>query len=236
MGERSFYFKVLIIGVLFVLVYRAYFDGGHQRAIAGIPDPRQTAASGGIDFPCGDYNVHLDYLYAYDLEALVVSTENYHGSGIGEQLVPKDLALAWGPVAAYNDQIDFHWKQSGRWYFWSTDTYEEIEPVGGTNGVTAGSANNHFIPANDTVLSNIKKVKTGDHIHATGRCSGAHDHPKSRTYQNASGNRSGEKIICYRWKHIQQICKCRITKNRKKCICYEFTSKTFVSQYNDRYI
>ena len=160
--------RILLIAALAAGVWFFTHSGGSQRAVAGIGEPVQTKASGGTQVTIDDFTVNISYLYAYDIEALVISTRNYRGSNVGDQLSPKDLALAWGKVAEYNDRIDFHWKQSGRWYRWSTDTYDELVPVGGVDGVSFHSCNNHIIPADDTVRASVKKIKTGDHIRLIG--------------------------------------------------------------------
>lgn len=139
-----------------------------NRAIAGIPDPVQKEASGSTSFELDGYDVKIDYKYSYDISALVVSTHDYSDYDIGGKLAPKDLALAWGPVAEYNDRIDFHWRQSNRWYYWETRTYEEINVVGGEDGVNCHSANNHLVPANDAVKKTIKSIDAGDYVRVKG--------------------------------------------------------------------
>lgn len=166
--ENSRITRILLIAVIAAVLYFGRRQGGSRNAVAGIGEPVQTKASGGTQLTIDGYNVKISYLYAYDIEALVVSTHNYHGSDLGDQLSPKDLALAWGKVAEYNDRINFHWTQSGRWYHWSTDTYDELIPVGGVDGVSFHSCNNHLIPADDSVRDSVKQIKTGDHIRLNG--------------------------------------------------------------------
>ncbi len=160
----------ITIFLLIIACIIGYFiySQGVRRAVAGIEDPVQTEDIGNEQITVGGYNVLINYEYAYDIKALVVSTHNYYGLGLGDKLAPKDLALAWGPVAEYNDRIDFHWAQSGRWYRWHTSSYEEILPVGGEAGVSLHSANNHLIPADNTIRRKIKKVRKGDYIRIKG--------------------------------------------------------------------
>ncbi len=166
------FLKVLIPMILIVVGVIVYLNGSTggngRRSIPNIPEPKQTEAKGGTDFVVSGYNVHADYLYAYDIEALVVHTKNYYGNDIGAKLAPRDLALAWGTVAQYNSTIDFHWSQHGRWYFWKVNTYEELAPVGTTTDVNIQSSNNHLIPANSSVKKSIKKIRTGDHVRLKG--------------------------------------------------------------------
>lgn len=158
--------------VLFVLVAAAVSVMGHgkgkQRAVAGIPDPVQTGTTGQTQIFLKGTQLTVSYLYEYDIQALVVSTHNYSGSGMDDRISPRDLALAWGDVAAYNTIVDFHWNQSGRWYSWHVNTYEELDKVGGMQAVTEHSSNNHIIPANDGIKKLVKKIKVGDHVRLKG--------------------------------------------------------------------
>ncbi|MCR4715622.1 MAG: hypothetical protein K5656_00440 [Lachnospiraceae bacterium] len=155
---------VVIIGVL------AFFkmQGGSQKAIANIPEPIQTEARGQTKMTIDDIEATINYLYSYDIDALVVHTKNYSGSGVEAKFAPKDLALAWGDVAAHNKDIDFHWSQSNRWYFWRVKSYDELAPVGNEEDVSRQSSNNHVIAADDAVRSTVKKIRTGDHVHLKG--------------------------------------------------------------------
>ena len=161
--------KLLIIGALFVSIIGYFFySRGTRRGVAGISDPVQTEDVGNEQITVSGYNVLINYEYAYDISALVVSTHDYYGLGLGNKLAPRDFALAWGPVAEYNDRIDFNWGQSGRWYHWRCKSYEDIIPVGGEAGVNTCSANNHIMPANNSVRRKIKKVRRGDYIRIKG--------------------------------------------------------------------
>ena len=157
---------ILAVGIALLAV--VFGNRGKQRAIPGIKDPIQTESSGQTEIIKEGYKITVSYLYEYDISALVVGTHNYPGFDIGDKLAPRDVALAWGSVAAYNSVIDFHWRQSGRWYFWSVDSYEEVDKVGGIDGVSMHSSNNHLIAADRTVEKAIKKIKTGDYIRLKG--------------------------------------------------------------------
>ena len=170
-SNKKLYILILLvlIAVLGILWY--FFGGTHadsRRSVSGLSDPIQAEAAGSEQRSVGGYDITIHYLYSYDIDALVVSTHNYSGGSIGDKLAPKDVALAWGPVAEYNDRIDFHWSQAGRWYRWQVKTYDEIAIVGGVDGVTTHSSNNHLIASDSTVKRQIKKIKAGDHVHLTG--------------------------------------------------------------------
>ena len=178
MSRKIVWAAVIVIGLAIVLMG----SKGKQRAVAGIKDPLQTEAAGQAKMSVDGYDITVNYLYAYDISALVVSTHNYSGSGIGDKLAPRDLALAWGKVAEYNDRIDFNWSQSGRWYHWSTDSYETLVPVGGVEGVATHSANCHLIATDANVRATIRKIRTGDHVRIRGYLVNCEGVKKDGTY------------------------------------------------------
>lgn len=166
--QRKRELALLIVVVLAVAALVLFKDHGARRAVKGIPEPVQQTASGETTVDVNGYHLTITYQYSYDIRALVASTHDYHGSGVGDGLSPKDALLIWGKVAEYNDRIDFHWRQGNRWYFWNTDTYEELAPVGGEAGVGLASSNNHLIPADAAVKKKIKKLKKGDYVEIRG--------------------------------------------------------------------
>lgn len=167
-GKSGKGFKI-VLAILIIGIAIWQFNGqGKRRGVSGIPDPVQTQATGQTKIFSGDYTLNVTYLYEYDIKALVVSTHNYSSSNVGDKISPRDLALAWGPVAAYNNVVDFNWRQSGRWYYWNVKTYEEIDKVGGVAGVTQHSSNNHIIPADDNVRRSVNKIKVGDYVRLKG--------------------------------------------------------------------
>lgn len=160
---------IIIAVVAAVFIYTRLNDGGvSTKSVAGLPAPQQHAAQGEAYFEEAEYEVTVKYKAAYDITALVVSTKKYSGSSLADRIAPKDLALAWGTVAEYNDRIDFHWSQSGRWYRWYVNSAAELSPVGGEREVSRQSANNHLIASTDSIKSDIAKIKAGDVVRITG--------------------------------------------------------------------
>ena len=164
----SWIIRIIVIAALIAAIYFLFFNNGKQRDIAGVPDPIQAEAEGHVDMEIDDYQIGIDYLMSYDISALVVGTENYSWGGIGDELAPRDLALAWGKVAEFNTKVGFDWSQSGRWYRWKADSYDALIPVGDVSYVNTHSSNNHLIPADDIIRKKIKKIKIGDYIHING--------------------------------------------------------------------
>ena len=178
----------LILTALFLL-----YKSGRRRGISGIGEPIQTPESGHFERTIGEWKLNFDYDYAYDIEALVLHTKNYPETDIGGKLAPKDLALAWGTVAAYNNVIDFHWGQSGRWYHWYADSYQEIAPaclpgIDAETSISLQSANNHIIAADSSIKRTISRIRRGDHVHLKGylvNISGSTSGGKSFTWNSS---------------------------------------------------
>ncbi len=158
----------LIGGVCIVAAVLIVMSMGHRGSAIGLKDPVQTEASGGTKMSLNGYDLQITYLYSYDITALVVHTKNYGSNSIGDKLSPKDLALAWGAVAEHNRDIDFHWRQSNRWYYWRVNNVGDLVPVGGEAGVSLHSANNHIVPANSAIRNAVRRIKTGDVVHLNG--------------------------------------------------------------------
>ncbi|HAF25954.1 MAG TPA: hypothetical protein DCG85_01425 [Lachnospiraceae bacterium] len=163
--NRSDLIKILLIAGILIGAFLLYKNRPVTHdAIAGLPDPVQGKMSAVQKLTAGDFNVTMEYVASYHIDALVVHTKDYKGSSLPDLLSPKDLALAWGKVAEYNDRINFNWSQSGRWYSWYVSGKTDLSPIGGLGAITPHSSNNHIIPADDNVKEKLKKVKAGDHV------------------------------------------------------------------------
>ena len=159
---------LLVIAIAAFIYYNGSYSQNENRSISGIPEPVQKSAEGTVNTVANGCDTVITFKASYEIQALVVSTKNYRGAGVFDALSPKDVALAWGSVAEHNGDIDFHWSQSGRWYYWHTSAGVDLSPVGSSAGVNTQSSNNHLIPADDGVKSLINKIKTGDYIKLTG--------------------------------------------------------------------
>ena len=160
--------KLLIIFCIVLMIALLLPSGNKRRSISGLPAPVQQSASGSDTLLIKDYEVKLSFLYSYDIEALVVHRKNHTANHLEDKLAPVDLALAWGTVAQYNQEIDFNWSQSGRWYSWEVDSLDALNPVGGVQGIISQSSNNHLIFSNKSIEKKAKKIKAGDHIRIQG--------------------------------------------------------------------
>lgn len=155
---------VLVGAIVFVIIYR----NGTRRAIRDLPEPVQTATSGETAFTMDGYDFVIHYLYEYDIEALVVHTKDYLGFGIDDKLARHDLGLAWGTIAEYNEMIDFHWQQSGRFLTWHIDNNRDLNTLGGVAAIGEHCSNNHILPANNEIDKKVWQIRRGDHIHLRG--------------------------------------------------------------------
>ena len=192
----------VVIAVLAVLLFPYFSSRGVRRGVKDIPEPVQTEAEGGKTDVINGFHLDISYKYAYDIKGLVISEKSYSGLGLTNKLAPKDVALAWGKVAEYNDRIDFHWHQSGRWIMWRVPSIDDLNPVGGEAGLNNSMSNNHLIPADAVVKRKIKKIKRGDYIEIKGylvnidgsKSNGATFYWNSSTVRDDSGDGSCEVI------------------------------------------
>ncbi len=174
MGEKkndNFRLLFKLVGVAFAVFWILSGVKGIKagnKSIANLPDPIQSPTKGSEVMNIDGYNVKLTYLATYDVDALVVCTEDYRNNSVQNVLSPRDFALCWGKVAEYNDRINFNWKLGGRFYEWYVSSKYDLSPVGGNAGVTTHSANNHIIPADDSIRAKIKEVKVGDRVKIKG--------------------------------------------------------------------
>ena len=165
--------KKLILYFLTILVFMTvvsffFGTGTSHRSIAGLKPPVQTETEGGTHFKCAGFDVDVTYMYEYDMDALVVHTNKHYGFGIENRLSPIDTAVCWGTVAQYNNRIDFHWSQSGRFSMWRIDYNDPIDLVGSEDDISAQSANCHLVPKDNSVRRQIKRIHAGDHVRIKG--------------------------------------------------------------------
>lgn len=160
-------FLTLLTVIVGVLVYRFIESRGVRRGIKGLGEPVQTEAEGSAKKFISGYEADITFKAGYEIDALVVHTKRYD-SKVSGALAPVDLALAWGKTAEYNDRIDFHWSQSGRYCSWHVDDIDELMPVGDVENVERSASNNHIIPADDRIKRTVLKIRRGDRVKLEG--------------------------------------------------------------------
>lgn len=159
---------LLIVLMIPILLFARNLMKGKQRSVAGIREPIQTEASGEEYTKVNGYDISLAYKYAYDIEGLVVCTNDYFGMSPEDKISPRDVSLAWGKVAEQNVQVGFHWKASKRGLKNKVDSREKLALVGSVEDVLRQCSNNHLIALDPSVRKAVKKIKIGDHIRIKG--------------------------------------------------------------------
>ena len=138
-SKKSIILFVLILVIIAATIVLTIYRSGTRRAIKDIPDPVQKDTVGDTVLKIDDYNVLITHLCDYEIEALVVNTKDYIGFGIQDKLSNRDFGLAWGGVAEYNEMIDFHWSQNGRFLYMKVDNQRDLDNVGGFSYINTHS-------------------------------------------------------------------------------------------------
>lgn len=101
----------------------------------------------------------------FEVTARVLAAERYRFDRLAS-LMPRDLALGWGVMSdsAVLEQLTI--SQSGRFYFWRTNTPTPPAPL---DLIIASSANMHLIPADRSVARTIDRARLGQLITLQGR-------------------------------------------------------------------
>ena len=73
--------RILTLAIIVLLVFIYLYGKGRQRAVAGIPDPVQTEASGETYLSVGGYDMTVKFLYEYEIEAMIAGVfRSYHAT------------------------------------------------------------------------------------------------------------------------------------------------------------
>ncbi len=150
-------FAVALLSLIIIL-YGA-FDWWSSRPVSHGPgvmaqDPPEQTAPSTAPFAFKAYQVTP--LADFHVNARVLSKKKY-SFGRESDLAPIDLALGWGRMSDESVLQKLKIHQSNRFYFWSTDQF----PIP-KNEIETHSANMHLIPADSSVLKQIKAARTGD--------------------------------------------------------------------------
>jgi hypothetical protein len=98
----------------------------------------------------------------FELTARVLSREDYRFDA-GAKLAPVDLALGWGRMSDSSVLASIEISQGNRFYHWHVEHFpiprREIE---------TSSANMHMIPADNTVRSELDRLRPGEVVHLEG--------------------------------------------------------------------
>lgn len=116
--------------------------------------------------PFGEFE--LEPRARFEIDARVLSVESYRFDD-GAKLAPLDLAVGWGPMSDSDVLAHFRIHQGGRFF-----TIYPDENAIDLDTALISAANLHIIPANDSVLSSLKRVRAGHVVYLRGRLVNAH--------------------------------------------------------------
>lgn len=91
----------------------------------------------------------------YALTARVLGVEKYYRDGLAD-LIPVDVALAWGPAAKDEVQSKLKVWQSGRWFFWQTRGTDLPLPK---KALIQNMANVHMVVLDESVRDFLESLK-----------------------------------------------------------------------------
>lgn len=116
-----------------------------------------------VRLEAGNYNWEIRPLARFSAGGVVVGRERYH-MGWASDLVPCDLALAWGELVASGAYRDLSWSQGNRWYFWRWSGRFAYD----NTFIARHSANVHIIPSTSTLRQAVCSLGPGDLVKLTG--------------------------------------------------------------------
>jgi hypothetical protein len=101
----------------------------------------------------------------YALTARVLGNERYRFDALAG-IVPRDLALAWGPAARDDVQVQLKTWQSGRWLHWRT---RGPHPPLAIDVLTRSMANVHVVPLDDDIERVLAHIAPGEVVALAGQ-------------------------------------------------------------------
>lgn len=132
--------------------------------VSAEPTQRDIAATGPIRV--GKYT--LTPRAEFGVTARVLSSERYRFDSMAD-LIPRDIALGWGPMSDSSLIANIDISQSGRFYFWRPRETQSHAPMASLEMIAASSANMHLIPANANVARLIDRARVGHIIELHGQ-------------------------------------------------------------------
>jgi hypothetical protein len=122
------------------------------------PQQRPTRAAA---FSLGEFEVTP--AASYDIEARVLSTEQYH-VGTDAELSPIDFAVGWGPMSDSAVLEHFRVAQGGRFF----SIYPDAQAIDLATALS-GAANMHLIPATDRLRQQLEHTRVGSVVRLRGQ-------------------------------------------------------------------
>lgn len=137
------------------------------RTIANIRAPIQVTTEVGTATVSGTgWKANMKYLASYDIEGLVVGTADYEGDSLYDRASPRDISLAWGDTAAHSNLI--MWERGNREMSANISIFSEWIIGKSYDELVTQFSNNHLIPMDQSILSQLKHIQRGDHVRLVG--------------------------------------------------------------------
>jgi hypothetical protein len=135
----------------------------HEPGVLVSAEPRQRNLADATAIQQGQFT--LTPRAEFSVTARVLASERYRADAIAK-LIPRDLALGWGPMSDSSLLAQLRISQSGRFYFWHTRSNTLPAPM---EVIASSSANMHLIAANASVARIIDNARVGHIIELDGR-------------------------------------------------------------------
>jgi hypothetical protein len=159
---RKFAISAMLVGAIGGLVHGC--QGPQVKPMGAYPIPEQVRMGTANEISMGRYS--LKPQATYRIHAYVMARENYRTDALAD-LVPLDLALAWGPAATPQVQDAIEVTQSRRWYFWKPKSREAWSGL--PQGIERSMANVHIIPADRWIARELESIRPGDTVELRGK-------------------------------------------------------------------
>lgn len=153
----------LVAAVIAVLVYRSLtgVEIEHAPGVLAPADPVQRALANVAGIERGEFL--LRPRAEFQATVRILDREDYSVGALAE-LVPTDFAVGWGPMSDSAVLAHIEISQSGRFYFWRTESWP-IE----RGAIETHSANWHVIPGNATVRATLAGLRAGHVVELRGQ-------------------------------------------------------------------
>jgi hypothetical protein len=155
--------------LILIVVFLCFLSGCDRPTLTGIELDKIDTSQDPIQKSCSSDEPMIQEfkssrftmipLAEYKISGVVVSKETYSSDWDGEVL-PMDLAIAWGKLAEPENGRYVTYSQGNRWYHYQWRKGSPVDP----SYVISHSSNNHIIPANKNIYRAIKTIKKKDRV------------------------------------------------------------------------
>ncbi|MBU0613129.1 hypothetical protein KKB10_03875 [Patescibacteria group bacterium] len=164
--HRLFIAILVVFAVLFFLRNSLPSQNELVDEVAQIPIQKEINKDT-ITIPLDGSIGEVDPLYSYELYGLVVASYDsdvwYDQFHKDDPLNTKDLCVVWGGNATEGKYLKGKYSHGEFTCFWNFKSYEDYR-----NFNESEIANNHLIPADESLADKIKEAQIGDQIHFKG--------------------------------------------------------------------